>query len=229
MLSRLDAGRSALILVAGPPGSGRSHLAKDVGAAAERRDFRVLGCDTAIVIEETTKLTDLRRVLASLLDVDTSDGDDGPAASGTASKAMSVVRHGLTSVIQRLNDERAVFDLIDQAAPAMIAIDGYTPGQAFGLWFTSRLVPHVKGSQRPIVLVVIDRLEPLRDLRDAADDVVELGELARDEVRDHVAAIGATITPPLTSEEIEAYCDAAAHEPDMLTALERVLALLGAP
>src|SRR6266508_856934 len=178
------------------------HLAR-IGEAAEGMGYRAVGCDDPIVLERTTRLIDVRRVRAALLGRE----DDAPGGN---------------------EDEQAVFALLDGARPAIVAIDGYSPSTTLAMWFTGRLIPHLHTSQAPLVLVITDRVEALAGLCEIADEVIELGPLDRQEVSRHLRSIGRGLRPPLSDEEVAAYCEAAASDPSVLTALGEVFSVLAA-
>ena len=222
LVCQLDRRETSLILIAGLPGSGRTHLLRAVGDAAVTLGYTVTGCDDPITLEPTTMLSDIRRILAALLGA----GDESLAGSDQA-MATGRLREVPDKVAERMGDERAVFELLNAATPVVLAIDGFAPSATLSKWFVDRLMPHVLASPAPIVVLVADQLESTAALRDAAAEVIELGPLDRDAVCRHFRSVGLGMRPPLSDDELAAYCAATADDLSLLTPLEEVLSMLG--
>ncbi len=173
--NRLAARRSCLILIAGPPGSGRSHLLRRFGQAASEAGYTVAGCADPLPIESTTTLQDIARALAALVQ----RADRRPAGPDTPSAPWEKV---VNAIVSRIRHEREVFATLDQTAPLCVGVDGYAPSPSLNLWITARLLRHVKASPVPILMIVADTAECLDALRSLADEVHNLGSLDEDEV-----------------------------------------------
>jgi len=199
LISQLESRKSGLVLIAGQPGTGRSYLLRAVGDAARDLGFTVIGSNEPMAIDPTMKVRDVRRILAAML----GDGDVG-GGSG----------------------KQAVFDFLDQAAPAVLLIDGLMPSTKLSTWFTKHLIPHVLASCGPVIVFVADQLKPMAALCDLAADVIEIGPLDRDAVARHLREAGADLRPPLSDEEVAAYCDAVTQDVGLLTPLDMVLSVL---
>jgi hypothetical protein len=222
LYDRLSTRRSALILIAGVAGSGRTHLLRSFGQAATEAGFRAAGFDPdePLVIEPTTKLTDVRRALAGVL------GETMTDPPGASTPPLALVRRILRTMGDSLKDEEEVFALIDSRAPLVIGVDGYEPSGTLGLWVASRLVPHIRETAKPVVLVLVDRPERLAPLREIADTVVEVGPLDLQAVADHLRDSTRDALRPLSEDEVTAYSEAAADDPALLRAFDSVLVLL---
>lgn len=222
LVGRLEARQTALILLAGLPGSGRTHLLRAVGEAATTLGYTVIGRDEPVTLEPTTRLSDLRRMLAALV-----GGSDESRAGSEQGKVTGRLSEVLDTGAKHTGDEPAVFELLEAAVPVVLAIDGFAPSVTLTKWFIDRLMPHVLASPPPIVVLIADQLESMAALRNDAAEVVELGPLDHEAVGRHLRAVGADLQPPLSDGELAAYCAAATDDLSLLTPLEEVLSMLG--
>lgn len=212
---RLARHRSAVVLLTGPPGSGRTYLLRSLGEAAKDAGFAVAGCEESLPIEPTTQLSDVARALAAVLGEKHQQNQDVDSGRGRVLKAI----RSLGDLVQT---ERLIFTTIDTAAPVLIGVDGYMPSTTMQTWIVSRLVPHVRRQRDPILLVFTDRAEALSELRSIADEVHDLGSLNVTDIQEHLRTVTTELQPPLSVEELEAYATAAANDPSLLGALEAV-------
>jgi energy-coupling factor transporter ATP-binding protein EcfA2 len=215
LLARLKARKPALVLIAGPPGSGRTTLLDALATAGPELGYSVIGGRGMVAVDRTTRPSDLRRIIASEL--------------GAQPKSPPMPRGFLQRIAARLfrpNDEKVVLGLLKTKAPAILAIDGYAPGRGMSEWFADRLMPRIVRSGAPILVLVADRIESMAGLRDAATETIELGPVSRDAVQERLRAAGAGLDPPLSDGELAAYCDAVADDLGLLTPLEEVLSTL---
>lgn len=196
LISQLESRESGLVLIVGQLGTGRTHLLRAAGDAARDLGFTVIGSDEPMAIDPTMRARDIRRILGAML------GDD----------------HG--------SGKQTVLDFLDQAAPAVLLIDGLAPSAKLSTWFTRRLVPHVLASSVPVIIIVADQLKPMAALSRLATDVIEIGPLDRDAVARHLREVGADLRPPLSDEEVAAYCDAICQDVGLLSPLGKVLSVL---
>jgi len=210
--SRLASSRPGIAVIAGPAGSGRTHLLRHVAVSAKELGYRVLrGTDTEpTAIEPSTTVTDILRRLHSLA---VSEPQDGTRSSATP----------LTTEVTP-QEHCQIAELLEQMAPVLVAVDGYRPSSTLESWLTCQLIPHLRSSGGRVAIVVADRAEPLRRLSELADQVFALGPLEPEEVRAHLTNASAKLSPPLTSEELARYVDSAT-QPAVLSAL---LAVFGA-
>jgi len=216
LLTRLKARKPALVLIAGPTGSGRTTLLDALAAAAPELDYSVIGGQGVMTVDQTTRSSDLRRIVASVLGASLKSE---PPAGGFLRLIMGLF-------FRSANDEKTVTGLLETKAPAILAIDGYAPGRSMSVWFAERLVPRVLRSGAPIVVLVADKLESMVGLREAAAETIELGPLSRDAVEARLRAATADLIPPLSDSELAAYCDAVAYDLSLLTPLDEVLSAL---
>lgn len=218
LLPRLDHPGGSVVVIAGEPGTGRSHLLRAYAEAARQRGFRTIGCGESAGIDKTTKLTDLVRIVDAMLDAQGVTGAAPPAP------AAGMFRNIVNTVATNARAEREIFDLIDNAKPAVVGVDGYSPSTTLDLWFTTRFVAHLRASARPAILAVTGHGRALSAMRQVADVTIELGPLDRDEVTAHLVSLTRDLRPPLSPDELTAYASVAAADPRRLPAFSRVLA-----
>jgi nucleoside-triphosphatase THEP1 len=219
-IGRLQARAAGLVLVVGQPGTGRTHLLRALAEAAPELGYTVIGRDEPLDIDSTMKLNDFRRILTAMTGTDKETSARATPAAGGAIRKMVV------NAVETARDERAVFDLLDRAAPAVLLVDGFAPSIRLLTWLVGRLIPHVRGGSGPVIIIVADQPEQLARLRDVADDVIEIGPIDRDAVDRHLREVGAALKLPLSDDEVTAYCDAIAKDIGLLTPLTSVLSVL---
>lgn len=201
--------RSGLVLIQGEPGSGRTHLLRSFGVHAKEQGHRVAGCFEQLPIEATTQVSDITRALAALLDVETRVADADQGAS--------------SSLDEDDDEEKHLYAVLEQAGSLLIGVDGYSPSPEIEDWILGSLLSWIKEAESSVVLVLVDRPERLEGVREKADLVLTLGPLDRDELRQHFGSICTSLEPPLSSDEVECYTEAASADPNIFRALNTVL------
>jgi nucleoside-triphosphatase THEP1 len=220
LLAELKARKPALVLVAGPPGSGRTTLLVAIAVAARELGYSVIGGQEAVTVDRTTRSSDLRRIVTSML------GATAEPVTKSQPSAPSFLRLIVGFLFRRASEERAILRLLEARAPTILAIDGYAPSRGMSAWFANRLLPRVLRSAAPVLVLVADNLESMTDLRESATDTIELQPVSRDAVEEHLRAAGADLRPPLSGSELAGYCDAVADDLSLLQPLEEVLSVL---
>jgi hypothetical protein len=205
--------RSGLLLIQGEPGSGRTHLLGSFGVHAKDQGYRVAGCSEQLPIESTTQISDITRALTALLEVETRVADVGHDAS-------SLLHEGLH---EDEDEENHLYAVLEQAGSLLIGVDGYSPSSDLEKWIRGSLLGWIKEAKSSVVLVLVDRPERLEGIREKADLVLALGALDRDELREHFTSVSASLEPPLSSDEVESYTEAASADPNIFRALNTVL------
>jgi hypothetical protein len=209
----LKGSSSGLLVIQGEPGSGRTHLLRSFGEHAQGQGFVVAGCFEQLPIESTTQVSDISRALAALLGVETR----GPReAHGVLSGFFEGIKVGY-------HEERDLHTILNRPGRLLIGIDGYLPSRRMEQWILGPFLTWIKGIDRSIVLVIVDRAERLVTVRESADLILTLGALHRDELRQYFTAISQSLEPPLAHEEIECYTEASSGDPTIFSALDTVL------
>jgi len=118
--------------------------------------------------------------------------------------------------------------LVDQLSRwecVLLIVDGYRPQPSFADWFTNSFIPEVKNAEVPVVILVADQSGKLAELRPFADEVVTLGPLDPQAVKQHFKSIGQQVAPPMKAAELDVYVKVASKDPAKLAILSRVLRL----
>jgi hypothetical protein len=126
-----------------------------------------------------------------------------------------------------IDDERAIFATLEEAAPAWIGIDGYSPGGVTDTWLSARLLPRLRARQIPVVLTFAGTHLQLAGLAGAADEVHELEALDVQEITDHLLQASSRVKPPFGADEARRYAEIISSDPSQLSALTAVLAVVG--
>jgi hypothetical protein len=218
LLARLDQPGGSVLVVAGEPGSGRSHVLRRFGAEAAEHGYRTVGCVDSYGVEKTTKFADLVRMLASML-AELGLPEPDRAVVHERSRWQSLLR----SANAAAQFERQVFSMLRDAAPIVAAIDGYAPSPVVDLWFATRLIPRITAAELPVVLVITGQRAPLQRISGAASETFELGPLDEAEVIEHLSTVGAGVRPSLTEAELAGYYQKIAGDPRVLRGLSTVL------
>lgn len=205
--------RSGLLLIQGEPGSGRTHLLRSFGVHAQGQGYRVAGCFEQLPIESTTQVSDITRALGALLGVETRATDE---ARGFWSSLVDGFK-------EAYHEENDLYAVLEQAGDLLIGVDGYSPNSKIEQWIRGPLLTWMKEAEASVVLVIVDRRERLEGIREKADLVLDLGPLDRDELRQHFGSICTSLEPPLSSDEVESYTEAASADPNTFRALNTVL------
>lgn len=223
----LRRGGPVVLVITGQPGSGRSHMIAHLRDAAAELGYRCIGVDEELVVDRTTTVSDVLRVLRALV------GDPLPALADPATALSPGWREKVRGLVDRVLDiarvEREVFAELEQSAPLLMAVEGYSPNPLFGEWVRTRLIPELRETGTEVVLVVAGVEATVSGLLPLADASVRLGPLDIDEVRTYLAQRAATLRPPLSDGELGAYSAAAAQQPGHLSAFARVFDTLSEP
>ena len=209
----LDSGRSAVVLITGPPGSGRTYLMQRFGELAKRHHFWTAGFDPdgAFAVERTTRLGDVDRALTALL------------VGEEAATASAIARGTENLDLWTVRPEARMLSLIERRAPVAIAVDGYDPNPSLGAWVDAELLPRIRESVGPVVLAFADRLDRLSEIIRPADTVLELAALDVDEIAEHFLAMTDGARNRLTESEAWAYATAASVDPALMKSFDAVL------
>jgi hypothetical protein len=222
--AQLSGGQSALVVITGAAGSGRTHLLREFGRYAAEQGVRTIGVDPdePLVIEPTTRLNDVRRTLTALI------ADDETAVDDAVGEAPSepLVKRFINAVSERFGDDQAVMSMISDNAPLVIGVDGYEPSPSLSAWVLTRLLGQLRATDQPVMLIVVDRPDRVAGLASHADLHLELAQLEVDAIAEHLRATTSDATHPLEHEEIAAYAAAASQTPQLLNAFVGVLAWL---
>jgi hypothetical protein len=217
-LAKLDAvlqrGGPALVLVTGEPGAGKTTLLQVLQSRAASRGWKSAFSDSEGVLSimpDVTQDTFSERV-RSLLDI--------PASESFLPGIPPDSRHLLGSdpFVEELRLQAAY-------APVLLLIDGYQPAPEFGHWFVDRFIKDVARIEKPVVIVVAERPEAATRLFSLADEIIALGALETQAVRQHLESIGQHIIPKMKPEELNRYVEACQKSPGILGSLTRVLRL----
>jgi hypothetical protein len=215
MRAYVTRGTSAVLLLSGTPGSGRTHLMRRLGNEAREAGFKVAGCEEPLPIDATTRMGDVSRALVAVLGETTRPPRVGGLVAGV-----------LRPVTDRMREERSLFSAIEAASPVFIGVDGYAPGPVVQAWVETRLLPHIRRQADPVLMVLVDRPDRVAPLAELADGAFELGDLDEDEVREHLRDVSDGLVPALSEDELASYTAAAVKDPSCLRALDRVLGVL---
>lgn len=200
----------ALVVVSAPTGAGKSSLLQEIYARATEQGWRAAYSDSEgpfSVAPSTTERTFGQRML-ELLGVFTSE-----AFSPTmTSQVWADPLHSL-------------LDQLDRREHVLLIIDGYEPEPRFAHWYTSSFIEGVRYAEAPVAVIVSDQSSNLAELRPIADEVIDLGPLDQQAVRQHLELIGRQIAPPMEASELDAYVKFACKDPGKLAFLKRVLTL----
>src|SRR5439155_20830810 len=100
----------------------------------------------------------------------------------------------------------AVVTELRKRAPVLIMVDDFQPNPGFAKWFVDVFVSALRRHEAIIVAVgVRDDFLAATGLEAAADEVIRIGPLERQLVVDYFRRFGATLTKPLSQEEVSAY------------------------
>lgn len=220
LLARLKTRKPALVLIAGAQGSGRTTLLVALTAAGRELGFSVIGGQDAVVVDQATRPSDLRRIVGSVL------GAEAKAPAKSEPAAGGFLRQAASWLSGSAGDENAILEMLQAKAPAILAIDGYAPSRAMSAWFAGRLVPRILRSGAPILVLVADQPKSMADLNEAATETIELQPVSHQAVEEYLRAAGSGLQPPLSDSELAAYCEAVENDLSLLTPLQEVLSVL---
>lgn len=199
----LDRGEPALVLLAAPPGLGKTVLLKELSARAKSRGWAVAEgeegarlCVSPATGEE--QFSDLVRKVLGRQPVDARPG--GPRAVPLAEE-------------------------LSRRAPVLVLIDGFRATERFARWFGSWFEQEVKSAGAPIVIVAAGQTSELASLVAYAAQRTELGPLDAAAVEGYLRSLASQVHPPIGPKELEVYVREGRHEPGILDNLGRLLAL----
>jgi hypothetical protein len=205
-----------LLVISGPPGSGRSHLIEYVRDAATDLGYRSsLGVNEDLVVNATTTLSDVLRALTSVA----SDRRKELTLALWFALGAALVH----KVLDTARLEREVLNAFTAAAPLLLAVEGYAPNAFFELWVRHRLIRDLRARRVPIILVVAGSGASVSSLARVADAAVELADLDVAEVKNYLKAWSACVNPPLSDQELDCYSEAASRQPSLVNAFSHVL------
>jgi RecA/RadA recombinase len=212
LLGILSARRPAVVDVSGEPGMGKSELLKELSLRASALGWAVAGGEDArrLAIAPSTSEREFRRTVL--------------AASPPPPKEVH------ESGLHRTPPKHRIEPLVDELsrrAPLLALIDDYRPSPTFAHWFESRFLADVKASDAAVVVTVAQRPGG-RPLQEVASDVVALGPLDPELVREELGELLPLLEPPADEAEISTYVSAA-KSPLILDALIRTLTLARRP
>jgi hypothetical protein len=228
----LDAARPALVLVTGRVGGGKSTLLHAVRGQAQARGWHAAPPDPSpsLVVNRDMTPKSFSESLGAWLrrSAPAVAIDAGPSldAQGLSREVAGPPRKPAAPGERTADREVArLLKRLREAAPVMIAIDGYRPNRAFGRWFASELVPALKESRLPALVVIAHDFELGPELLEHADERLVLGALDEALTERYFRGLAAGMQPPMDEAELREYARAAAERPELLGSLSRVLAL----
>jgi len=236
---------SALLLVAGEVGMGKSTFLAALDEYAGGEGWTVARSDAVgelTIAPSTTPPefgTRLRQILGwpaggAIADAGSAEPELVPdlgsaAAAGDAEKTGVVAK--LFDTARRWLETSAWLGLaelivdLQRHAPVLILIDGYRPGAQFERSFAGSFLPMLLRSPAPLIAVVADRPEAVERLAAQATARLDFGPGDQEAIRRHFARVTRDVEPAIRAGELDAYADAAAHRPELIGSLTRLLAL----
>lgn len=223
ILAVLGRKRPAVVVLTGAPGMGKSGVLDALRSRAAAQGWAIGGSygDHRLVVEPRTTQETFREDVVGTLQEAAEAATTAPHGPASALAASSPLVHRARSV----NADPVVAELARRSGgnPVLITIDDFRPSPAFGSWFERRFVPALLASELPIVVAMAERLGGV-DVRASATEVIELGPLSPDFVRQALSAISDKLDPPLSDHEFTVY-GREARSPVLLDSLLRALAL----
>jgi hypothetical protein len=241
---------SALILVPGEPGMGKSAFMRELNARAAAQGWAVAGSDASgeLTITPSTTPPEFGRRLRDLLGLPAPAGltatrlagaevgeratrSTDPAGQtalagegGFIAKVLEGVKRWLSEA-SWLNLKELVQDIASRA-PVLLLIDGYSPNKTFERSFALAFLPALRRRAEPVVVVLVEREQQLSGLAASATAVIPVGPVDERPIRQHLEGLATCVVPPLTEAELEEYAVAAADSPELIGSLTRLLALM---
>jgi hypothetical protein len=195
-------------------GAGKSSLLRAAATEAEKRGWRVVGTDPALAVDPGTSEHTFADRVHELI-------GSAPVPQAWSSVA-AVEAHALTVREPWRTTAHALARELSVQAPLVLMIDGFRASEEFVGAF-ERLVTRARLNADPVVFLVAARRVEVAQLARAADDVIELGPLAEEPIREYFE--GLVLDPPLSPDELEAYVAESVKRPEAAAALGRVLLL----
>jgi hypothetical protein len=202
--------RPALVVVSAVTGMGKTSLLRVIEARAIEQGWHTVYSDSEVelsVVPSTTEETFRSQVL-TLLGASTEDSFVDTITDRSRSRSL----HRLAKLLRH-------------RAPVLLVIDGYRPEPGFANWFANHFIEDIKDGGSPVVIIVADQAGSVERLQSFADEIITLGPLDRQAVKEHFELVRQQITPPIMAAELDAYVEAACKDPVRLPILTRVLAL----
>ena len=130
---------------------------------------------------------------------------------------------------QTSSEQPPLLPLVEQlraSAPLLLLVDGYQPAAVFADWFQNRFVQDVRRAGASVIVVVSELPEwTTKFLSPLADQIITLGTLDEQAIRQHFVTLGEKISPRIEEPELNVYVESAYKKPEMIGSLTRVLRL----
>lgn len=222
LVGQISIDHPAIVVVSGPPGSGRTDIVRRLATVADEMQFHCLGVNEQLVVERATKLSDILRVLEAQPRV------ERPAQNSSTSRSgwLKTVFELAESRIESANTEKNLLQRLARLAPLYLAVEGYRPSPTFDSWIRNRLAPWIRREQIAIMLIITGSPREVASISDIADVTIELGSLDLPEVVEFFKSQFSSIEPPGSTTEIQQYANAAASQPSLVSAFQRVLSAI---
>jgi hypothetical protein len=212
---RVDAGNPAVVLLMGEVGTGKTEMLRAAADQARGKDWTVVG-DIGLGVDLETN----ERAFAARVQEFIRFSTDSTRAFGSGSEVEAHAHLATAEPVATIGSS-FVRELARQA-PLLLLVDGFRASEEFAEAF-ARFLSRVRSTGSAVVVLVAGRVPELRELVPVADEVIEVGPLAEEPVRDYFKRL--VIEPPLTPEEIDVYVAESVKRPDRAVSLARVLAL----
>jgi hypothetical protein len=206
----LERRQPALVVVSAVTGMGKTSLLRVVEARAIEQGWHTAyrdGEGELSVVPATTEETFREQVL-TLLGISTEENFVDTITDQPRLRALPTLAEQLR-----------------RRVPVLLIIDGYRTEPGFDDWFTKRFIEDIKRDEMPVIIVVADQAGNVDRLRPFADEVITLGPLDQQAVKQYFESIWQRIVPPMEAGELGVYVEAACEDPAKLAILTRVLAL----
>lgn len=204
--------QAQLVVLTGGPGVGKSSLLRKFQSLGEEAGWNTAKLPDSIRINQEATPDSFSTQLQAVLSVPTSKSF---IEKRSTSAVDSATGQPLLPIVERLSG----------LAPFLLTIDGYRPGPEFGEWFEKVFLNDVKRSAAAIVIVLAERPQAATKMTPFADQIIQLGPLDDNSIRQHFTELGRKISPPMNEMEIQEYTKAAQEDTEVLERLTRVLRL----
>lgn len=207
ILHIMDQRAPHLIVVTGEAGVGKTSLLHLIRSKAAASGWSVMprnASEEFIVSRDTTEATFCARI-DELLAIPT-----GESFIETKSSRLD-----LHPIVKQLRER----------APILMLIDGFDASDEFAVWFSDQFIKGTKQSRSPIVVTAAVRPASINQISPVADEMLSLGRVNKESIRDHFERVGKLFQPPMDTAELTQYVDAAHENPELLGSLTRVLRL----
>ncbi|MEK6336721.1 MAG: ATP-binding protein [Acidobacteriota bacterium] len=205
--------QARLVVLTGEPGMGKTSLLRKFRELGDEAGWNTAQLPSSVLRDVETTPDSFSNQLQTLLSVPTGrsfiEKPSKPLVDPTTGQPL------LLPIVERL---RAL-------APFLLLIDGYQPGSELAEWFHTIFVNDVRRSSATIVIVLAARPDGAIKITPFADQIIPLGPLDQNSIREHFEELGRQIDPPMKDREIQEYIEAAKEDAEMLDSLTRVLRL----